>query len=226
MVECLYKQNCNKVGCYQDFSSCKRKIKLDLLFDAIPLDNNQRIDIPLYCDNQTDSDAFNFLLHIQKSIVSQVTRGYNLYIYSEIPGNGKTSWALKLLRAYIYKIWPEANIECKALFINVPKYLLELKANISEPSDYIKHIKDNVLTADMVIWDDIGTKAATEFEHEHLLAMIDYRLNDKKCNIYTSNICPNNLSELLGSRLASRIINISDTVEFIGKDKRGGTTAR
>ncbi|MBQ6631031.1 MAG: ATP-binding protein, partial [Romboutsia sp.] len=105
--------------------------------------------------------------------------------------------------------------------INVPKFLLALKASISNQSDYIDHINKYVDTADIVIWDDIGTKVATEFEHEHLLSLIDSRLLNNKSNIFTSNIIPNDLSSFIGDRLASRIINTSKTIEFLGVDKRG-----
>ena len=60
----------------------------------------------------------------------------------------------------------------------------ELKLNISQKSDYIKHINDNVLDADIVVWDDIATKGASEFEHEQLISIIDSRMNDKKSNIF------------------------------------------
>ena len=43
---------------------------------------------------------------------------------------------------------------------------------------------------------------------------------ENKSNIFTSNINPENLSLLLGDRLASRIKQ-SKIIEFKGKDKRG-----
>ena len=178
----------------------------------------------LFVDSDgSDKQAFIYLKSVQSNIKQEINSGINLYLYSETPGNGKTSWSLRLLKAYIYSIWAESNIETKALFINVPRYLLELKANIDEKTDYIQHIKQNVMNCDLVVWDDIATKAATEFEHEHLLSMIDYRLYSNKANIFTSNVYPNELGNLLGSRLASRIVNESRLVQFVGKDKRGLT---
>ena len=127
----------------------------------------------------------------------------------------------KALLLDVNKIWAESSLTCRVLFINVPKFLLALKASISNQSDYIDHINMYVNSADIVIWDDIGTKVATEFEHEHLLSLIDSRLLDNKSNIFTSNIIPNELSSFVGDRLASRIINTSKTIEFLGTDKRG-----
>ena len=64
------------------------------------------------------------------------------------------------------------------LFIGVPRFLLELKANISQKSEYIEDIEDSVLDADLVVWDDIGSKNGTEFEVSHLLSIIDTRINN------------------------------------------------
>ena len=108
----------------------------------------------------------------------------------------------------------------KALFINVPKYLLAIKDNISQYNEYANAVKENALISDLVIWDDIGTKSATSFEHENLFSIIDYRLIENKSNIYTSNLNPTELCEAVGDRLYSRIINYSTVLEFKGADKR------
>lgn len=226
MIDCYVKNNCKKYKnntCnYDDSNPCIRFYKIDYLFKQSLLSDSQRQSKKLLLDsNECDREAFDRLALIKENICSFSAEGKNLYIYSTTPGNGKTSWAIKLLQAYIYKIWPEANLECKVLYVQVPKFLLELKSNISSHSDYIEFISNNILSADIVVWDDIGTKSATEFEHEHLLSLIDSRIFDGKSNIFTSNIEPDNLSSLLGDRLASRIINNSETIKFIGMDKRG-----
>ena len=221
-MNCKFKHNCKlqETGYCSEF--CERFIKIDYLFMNSLIPENSLDPTSLFIDSDgSDRDIFSYLKSIQTNIEDEVQSGINLYLYSETPGNGKTSWALRLLKAYIYTIWYKASLEPKALFINVPRYLLELKSNIDEKTFYIQHIKKYVMDCDIVIWDDIATKSATEFEHEHLLSMIDYRLYNKKANIFTSNVSPNELSDLLGSRLASRIINESRVLHFVGKDKRG-----
>jgi DNA replication protein DnaC len=68
----------------------------------------------------------------------------------------------------------------------------------------------------LVVWDDIAIKTATTYEMENLLSIIDYRLNSGKSNIYTSNLFGSELSQRLGERLYSRIINLSEIIEFSG----------
>lgn len=224
--DCYISNSClkHKNGKCAKNSFCLFLFKLDKLFDESLLTTTQRRPFNLILDSDlSDEKSYTFVANIKRNINQFVKDGKNLYIYSSIPGNGKTSWAVKLLQTYLYNICYNADLRCHALFINVPRYLLELKNNISEKSDYISHIKNNVYDAEIVVWDDIATKVSTEFEHEHLLSIIDQRINLGKTNVFTSNIPPNDLCTLLGSRLASRVINTSNTVEFIGQDKRGVT---
>lgn len=222
--ECYIKEQCKKYvdgNCTQN-KFCIKLFKLDYMFDSAQMSDFQRKHIPLYYDkDKTDYDKFVTLKQIQDNIEKFVRGGHNLFIYSSNCGNGKTSWANRLVQAYFNRIWYKCNMDCKALFINVPRFFLALKDNISEKSDYIEHIKANILIADLVVWDEIGVKLLTNFEHENLLSMLNARLDMNKSNIYTSNISGETLQEKLGDRLYSRIVNNSCVVELQGKDKRG-----
>ena len=221
-MDCTYSANCKLKDSEHCSEACVRYTKLNYLFDMSFIPKNGLKPTVLYIDSDgSDKESFEFLKQIQNNIQTAVNQGLNLYLFSNIPGNGKTSWAIKLAKSYIYSVWYVCDLVPQVMYINVPNYLLELKANISEKSDYISNVKQNVLQCPIVIWDDIGTKSATEFEHEHLLSMIDSRLYNNKSNIFTSNIMPDELDTLIGSRLASRIINESRLVEFKGRDKRG-----
>ena len=126
-----------------------------------------------------------------------------------------------MIQAYFNSVWYKCDLNCKALFINVPRFLLALKDNISNRSDYIEHIKKFVLDVDLVVWDELGIKDATQFEHENLLNLINTRIDYNKSNIYTSNLTPQELRDRLGDRLYSRIVNLSTDIELFGSDKRG-----
>jgi len=217
---CWLRDECKQLHC-NDANGCMIKYKLDYLFDEAGIPVNKRSKQSLFADaDGTDKVEFQKLATIQNNIVDFVNKGNNVYIYSVQAGNGKTSWAIRLLQAYFKKIWLTSKLECRALFINVPSFLLALKANINEPNEYYKHINENVLNCDLVIWDDIGNKVGTEFEISHLLSIIDTRMNMGKSNIYTSNILPEQLGSLLDIRLGSRIANASDCIQFKGGDKR------
>ena len=97
---------------------------------------------------------------------------------------------------------------------------MAIKDNISNKSTYIEYIKENVLEADLVVWDDLGNKMGSEFELSHLLSIIDNRITLGKSNIYTSNLTRQQLYSALGERLTSRVANMSIDIELFGSDKR------
>lgn len=223
-MKCWVTENCKKYkeGKCNDSDFCIKKFKLEYLYKNSLLSESQWPSTKLFLQaDLTDKDEFDMLKSIEININDFVKEGKNLYIHSMICGNGKTAWSVKLLQAYLNKIWPESSLTCRALFINVPRFLLTLKDSISNQSDYIDHIKRYVLDADLVVWDEVGVKALTNYEHEHLLNLINTRLDNGKSNIYTSNLDSEELREKVGERLHSRIVNLSINVEFHGADKRG-----
>ena len=218
---CWLKNNCKKAHC-DDVNGCLILFKLNYLYDKALIPLKLRYPISLRTDaDGTDRDKFIQLKSIQDNIVNFVEEGRQLYIYSSQVGNGKSSWAIRLVQSFFNKIWFSTKLKCRALFISVPRFLLALKDNISTKSDYIQHIKENILDADLVVWDDISSKVGTEFEISNLLSLIETRLNEGKANIYTSNISPEDLGKYLDIRLSSRIGTGSSIIELRGGDKRG-----
>lgn len=200
---------------------CIKLFKLNYLYDESLMSEKQRRYTPLRIDSDgTDKEQFIQLKKIEEDIEMFVNSGENLYLHSLQCGNGKTEWALRMIQAYFGAIWHKCDLSCKALFINVPRFLLALKDHISENSPYIEHIKRHIMNADLVVWDELGIKNATQFEHEHLLNLINTRIDYNKSNIYTSNLTAEQLRERLGDRLYSRIINLSVDIELFGRDKR------
>ena len=168
-------------------------------------------DLQVYKKLQTKSD----------SILNFISNGNNLYIYSENCGNGKTTWAIRLMYSYFDKIWHKSCFDCKALFVSVPKFLYNCKRSISQDVKGFEELCNLISEVDLVIWDDIGEMKASDYEHQILFQYIDDRINSKKSNIYTSNKNKEQLEDVLGVRLASRIYNCSECIEFVEEDKRG-----
>ena len=168
-------------------------------------------DLQVYKQLQAKSDA----------ILNFIDAGNNLYIYSENCGNGKTTWAIRLMYSYFDKIWHKSCFDCKALFVSVPKFLYNCKRSISQDVKGFEELCNLISEVDLVIWDDIGEMKASDYEHQILFQYIDDRINSKKSNIYTSNKNKEQLEDVLGVRLASRIYNCSECIEFVEEDKRG-----
>lgn len=216
--KCFLYERCNHVDCNSSF--CRRRYLMERIYNNSLLSDKQREHINLKVDaDMTDLEEFKRLANICENIVDFVERGENLYIHSGTCGNGKTSWTLKMLESYANKVWPYAESGCVMLFVSVPKFILAVKENITNKNEYAQFILDNYLKADIVIWDDIATKTATQFEIDNLLRMINDRIYAGKSNVYTSNLDAAGLSAALDERLASRIRGSID-IELHGKDKR------
>lgn len=229
--DCWMKNECKKFNnlskeclCRNSDIFCLKLFKLDTLYSQTLLSIPQRKRINLRVDSDgTDRDAFIKLKQIENDIETFICNGKNLYLYSVKCGNGKTAWAIRMIQTHLNNVWIKSDIRCRALFINVPRFLLALKDNISVHSEYIEHIKNNILSADIVVWDEVASKGFTEFEMENMFALINMRLDYNKSNIFTSNICGVELKDRIGDRLYSRIVNTSECIELKGADKRGLT---
>jgi DNA replication protein DnaC len=218
-INCPCLNSCNHIDCDR---FCIKRYKVEYYFDQALIFGDKRLKFPLRIDNDgSDSSVFQELSDLEKNVVNFVSKGENAYIYSQNVGNGKTSWSLRFAIAYINKTWFNQDLKPIVLFISVPRFLLELKSNISDRSSYVDHIMKNVLDCPLVIWDDIGSKNGTEFEVSHLLSIIDQRIAKNKSNVYTSNLNSEEMHQALGDRLYSRIVNYSQVYNIKGKDKRG-----
>lgn len=221
--KCWYKVVCGDTinRCPVDVF-CLRHYKMSALTHSATLEGKECYPIKLYLDkNEIDKEAFNELRTIQQNIGEFVSDGRNLLIYGVIAGCGKTSWARKLLLSYFDSIWKTADVsECRGLFISLPRLMSAMKENITKPNEYYQYIQDNVINADLVIWDELNYKDMSEYEHSYLLTIIDRRLSLGKSNIYTGNFTLEILEKKLGTRLASRIVGGSKVIELKGSDKR------
>lgn len=165
-----------------------------------------------------DIKQFDKLYQLKDNIYDFVANGNNLYITSEITGNGKTSWAIKLLHKYFEKVWEGNCLKVRGMFVHVPTFLLDVK-NFKSPlnPEYIKYLK----TCDLIVWDDIACEMLSNYDITQLTALIDGRILAEKSNIYTGNIVnEDDMKDILGDRLASRIYKASTVIELVGGDKR------
>lgn len=182
-------------------------------------------DISLYPSCPKDEEAFEYLNKVKDNIVSFVRLHHNLLITSEHVGNGKTTWAAKIILHYIDTYAQEYSFKnnTPVLFINIPDFLMRKKLVISDKliADEISEIEKSILTAKIVVFDDIATKVASDYDREILYSYINYRTDNLLTNIYTSNIFVYNLSEELGERIADRVIGYSKCVELTGAGMRG-----
>lgn len=179
-------------------------------------------DIDLF-PSKEDENTFIELNEIKNNVIDFVNNGNNLLIYSSNVGNGKTTFATKILKQYINNV---SNVKfkynCPGLFINTTSFLNEKKLAISDISlqEKVYDIEKKILSANLVIFDDIGVKNISDYDLGSLYYWIDYRTSENKSCIYTSNLNINKLANALDGRLYSRIVNYSIIKEIKDGDSR------
>lgn len=221
MNNCIYKNTCNLKETESCKDTCIRYIEMNYLLNTSNIPENLQKQIILYA-SKTDIESFTKLKHIKDSIKEWVDSGdFNLLIYSDQPGNGKTSWAIKLLLKYFDEVWAGNGLVERGLFIRVPEFMTKAK-EFNTRDDKFEHTKKLIETVDLVVWDDISSIKSSEYACEQLFNYIDLRLLKGKANIFTGNINEERLKNILGNQLASRIWNNSIRIELKGTDRREG----
>lgn len=211
--ECWYKEVCEN----ECSDTCIRYLEMKHLVDNSNIPKSKQYPISLQAG--VDYDVFCTLAEFKDDIARYVNEGFNLYITSAETGNGKTTWAIKLMLKYFDSIWAGNGFRVRGMFVHVPTLLNQLK-NFQKPLS--ETYKYNLLNCDLVVWDDIASTDMSAYDHSQLLSYVDQRIFSEKANIFTGNLPSFELlSKAVGERLASRIYRTGSVVEFKGKDRRG-----
>ena len=218
---CWYKNTCNK---YKDddhcHAGCIRFMEMHYLMNNSGIPKHRQYPVTLTATKK-DLQAYIELRAIKDDIVNFVKTGSSLYIYSHNFGNGKTTWAIKLMQQFFDNIWAGNGFRCRGIFIHVPTFLVKIKENISHRDPDFELLRERLMTVDLVVWDDIAATKLGDFDHSNLLTYIDQRKLQGLSNIYTGNLTAEELPEALGNRLTSRVWNDSLQIYFSAADWRG-----
>lgn len=216
--DCWYSKSC-VITDDDCINHCLRYEEMKYLMDNSGIPKARQLPDELVPTCNEDLISFRHLAQIKSNIVELVKAGYNLCIVSNNTGNGKTSWAIKIMLKFFNDVWAGNGFKVRGMFVHVPTLLLQLK-DFNNPLS--KEYRDNLMNCDLVIWDDIASNGISNYDYTQLLSYIDQRTLNKKSNIYTSNVA-DNIQNILGERLASRI-NASEIIKLYGKDERYGSS--
>ena len=180
-------------------------------------------DIPL-TPSTKDEKTFIELNEIRNNIKSFVDGGKNLLICSNNSGNGKTTFATKLLKSYIESVSDRSfPNDTPGLFVNVNSFLNEKKLAINDPSlnEKIKRMEKAIISAKLVVFDDIADKTLSEYDMNTMYYWLDYRTSNLKSCIFTTNQLPEQLKKTLNGKVYSRVVNYSIIKYITDGDHRG-----
>lgn len=68
--------------------------------------------------------------------------------------------------------------------------------------------------------DDLGAARVTDWAQERLFEVLNYRYNERRTTILTTNLGPAELAEYVGERICSRILGMSWVYEILGPNLR------
>ncbi len=154
----------------------------------------------------------------------------NLVLCSEHLGNGKTSWAVKLMLTYIelqkgkldYVDENEVNVDNfdYCVFCQSVPFLVEMKQFGNNKKSY--EMYQRLCKTNLAVIDDLGAVPMSQYDYNIIYAILERRLFSGLPTIITTNFVSKDLAEKeLGVRLADRIWNNSEIIEFKSKGFRG-----
>lgn len=144
-----------------------------------------------------------------------------LYIYGDL-GVGKTYMCMALANSLV-------NDGKKVAFIKVNDFVTKMSQLIREDVNEYERTVNRIKKADYVIFDDIGSETVTDFSRDRLLMnILDYRMENKLCTLFTSNLDKNTLLKHYGvdqdsvkaKRLLERIDILTENYLLTGMNKR------
>lgn len=194
-------------------------------------------NLPFKNDNP---QAYAIVTTYGKKIIEKVDEGVGLYLFGvpskENPkgvGNGKTTAATALIIEYLrQRVILEAKKErpvtdVPAFFMKMAKfqnvYNAQFRGSIDTKEingDRYYALKQRMVTCDLLVLDDIGLRGITEALQNEIYEIIDERETNCRSTIFTSNVPLDQLNDILGEQIASRIEGMTIPVPFYGKDHR------
>lgn len=148
-------------------------------------------------------------------------RNKGLYIYGTM-GVGKTYLCIALANSLVCKNY-------KVAFIKTNSFVTKMSNYIQVDSEYYDNIVSKISKCDYLFLDDIGSEIVTQFSRDRLLmSILDYRMENKLCTIFTSNCdknyllkyYSNNSNSMNAKRLLERIDILSEDFCLEGANKR------
>lgn len=138
-----------------------------------------------------------------------------LYICGSV-GTGKTHFAYALKQKYDH---PQGA--WYAQFYNMTKLLHDIRQDFDMPARDKKYLEEDIMGHEhLLIIDDVGAEKITDWVAETFYLIVNERYNRMYPTIFTSNLPIKDLADRIGDRTASRIVEMCDTVELVGKDHR------
>jgi DNA replication protein DnaC len=176
-----------------------------------------------------DAYAKSFMRYFDNSLDAK-DRIKSIYMWSEKPGTGKTTTAISILNSFLAYYYLECLRRTETP-VQRPTYFLSMN---SLQKEFLQMSRQGVpielqqiagekyynemnyaKQAELVVFDDVGTRSVSEAFRNDILDIIDYRQAHMKPSIFTSNLPIHELPALFGEeRLFDRIRDLCIDIHF------------
>lgn len=172
-----------------------------------------------------------YILTFDRQFEEGSERIKSLFLFSESPGNGKTSTAVAVMNDYIIANYL-GSIKRGIQPLQRPAYFLDVNAfqtdyNLATMTNdeagiaAIKATIQRTQTAPFAVLDDIGVRSASEAFRSYVHAIINYRTTNGLPTVFTSNLAIEDMAKVFDERLYDRMRDMCAVIEFGGQSKRG-----
>jgi DNA replication protein DnaC len=145
-------------------------------------------------------------------IEENVDRGRGLWIQGDV-GTGKTTLAMLISKAAL-----QAG---RAVAIYSLPRLLNLLREAMDSEQGKLDFMDRLTAVDLLHIDDLGAENHTDWVLEQLYSIVNARYEAERAIVATTNLMPDELSERLGARTVSRLVEVcGDLIPLFGEDRR------
>lgn len=149
-----------------------------------------------------------------ESLTHRVKAGDGLLLLGP-PGLGKTlaltaiiNAACARMRGPEYVVWSDALADLKAGF------------NGSR-DDERRQAVERLRTVRLLALDELGVKAASEFDHSELFSVIDYRYRNRLPTLAAANSTLAQFPSIVGERISDRLQEVGPVIVLTGESQRG-----
>jgi DNA replication protein DnaC len=161
---------------------------------------------------RTAPDQIRAVRRYVRSIEQNLDAGRGLWIQGDV-GTGKTTLAMLVSKAAL-------DAGRSVAIYSLPRLLNLLRESMDSVEGKLDFM-DRLTAVDLLHIDDLGAENRTDWVLEQLYSIVNSRYEAERAIVATTNLMPDELSERLGARTVSRLVQIcGDLIPLYGEDKR------
>jgi len=147
-----------------------------------------------------------------ENIETNLDRGRGLWLEGDV-GTGKTTLAMLVSKAAL-------DAGRTVAIYSLPRLLSLLRESLDSDTGLVDFL-ERLGSVDLLHVDDLGAEYRTDWVIEQLYSIVNTRWENQRAIVATTNLMPDELSEHLGPRTVSRLVEIcGDPIPLYGQDRR------